>query len=205
MSPTGPQDAAVSVAAVVLAGGEAVRMGRQKLLLELQGRPVIRWVVEAALASAVAETVVVVGHEAGRVGAQVEDLPVTIVLNEDYREGMSSSLRAGLQAVRGRCDAALFLLGDQPFVTPELLDRLISSFAVADKAIVRPEAAGAPANPVLVGAALFPEMLAQHGDVGGREVVARHPDEVLLVPVDDPWVAVDIDSAEDYEAARKHP
>ena len=86
---------------------------------------------------------------------------------------------------------------------PALLDRLIAAFALTTKAIVRPLVGGTPANPVLMSAALFPEILAQRGDVGGREIVARHADDVELVPVDEPWLTVDIDTHADYEAARR--
>ena len=204
MSSSGRERVAVSVAAVVLAGGAAVRMGRQKLLLDLRGRPLLLWAVEAALASAASETIVVVGSEAEHTTQALHGMPVTVVVNDDYREGMSSSLRVGVRAVGEGRDAAVILLGDQPFVTAELLDRLIAAFATTGKAIVRPLVDGVPANPVLLSATLFPELLAQRGDVGGREVVDRHRDEVGLVTVDDPWVTTDIDSMEDYEAARRH-
>lgn len=195
---------AVSVAAIVLAAGRATRMGEQKLLLPLAGRPVVRWAVDAALGSRAAETIVVVGHEAGRLAAVLEGLPVKVVVNSHHEEGMSTSLQAGLRATGAACDAAIFVLGDQPFVTSSLLDRLIERFAETGKAVVRPLVGDRPANPVLMGAELFPEVHEQHGDVGGREIVARHPGEVCLVEVDDPRVGTDIDSVEDYEAAREN-
>lgn len=204
MAAVSRQPRRVRVAAVVLAGGAGVRMGRQKLLLDLHGRPLVRWAVDAALGSAADETVVVVGHEAAGVSAALAGLPVSVIVNDAYREGMSSSLRAGVTAVGDRCDAAVILLGDQPFVTAELLDRLIARFATTGKGIVRPVVAGRPANPVLMSARLFPELLGQRGDVGGREVIDSHPADVALVPVDDDWVTADVDSLEDYEAARRH-
>lgn len=190
-----------SVAAIVLAAGQATRMGSQKLLLPLQGRPLLTWAVDAALSSAVGDTYVVVGHEAEAVIAALGDRPVTVVKNPDYHLGMSTSLQAGLRAASTGRDAVIFLLGDQPFVTGALLDRLIEQFAGTGSMVVRPAVGGRPANPVLMSAALFPEILAQRGDVGGREIVERHLDDATLVPVDDPLVAVDIDTAQDYEAA----
>ena len=126
---------------------------------------------------------------------------MTVVMNPDYAAGMSGSLRAGVQAA-GECEAAIVLLGDQPFVTSGLLDELIDRFAETRANVVRPASSTGPANPVLLSATLFAELLEQRGDVGGREVVERHRDEVSLVPVDDPRVVADIDSIEDYEAAR---
>jgi molybdenum cofactor cytidylyltransferase len=190
----------VSVAAVVLAAGAATRMGTQKLLLPVNGRPMVQWPVDAALGSKASGTVVVVGHQAAQVVAALRGRPVTVVTNPDYAAGMSSSLRAGVLAA-GACEAAVILLGDQPFVSAGLLDKLIDRFAETRASVVRPSLGDGPANPVLLSAALFPELLELRGDVGGREVVERHRDEVSLVPVDDPRVVADIDSIEDYEAA----
>ncbi len=196
--------AEVSVAAIVLAAGRATRMGGQKLLLSLGGRPLVQWAVDAALGSKASGTVVVVGHEAPRVAEVLAGWPVTVVVNSHYEQGLSTSLQAGVRATGGACDAAIFVLGDQPFVTSAVLDRLIERFAETGKAVVRPLVAGRPANPVLMSAELFPEILGQHGDLGGREIIARHPGEICLVAVDDPRVGMDIDSVEDYEAAREN-
>jgi molybdenum cofactor cytidylyltransferase len=193
----------VSISAIVLAAGRSTRMGVQKLLLPLGGRPIVQWVVDAALASKAAETIVVVGHDGALVAEALKDRPVNAVANPDYAAGMSTSLRTGLLAMADDRDGAVILLGDQPFFTPGLLDVLIDRFAQTRKAVVRPSVGGRPANPVLMSSALFPEMLEQRGDVGGREVIARHLAEVCLVPVDDPGVVVDIDSIADYEAAKE--
>lgn len=198
----GREGAEVSVTAVVLAAGRATRMGGQKLLLPLGERPMVQWTVDAALGSKATKTIVVVGHEAGLVAEALEDRPVTVVLNPDYAEGMSTSLQAGVRAAGETCDGVIFLPGDQPFVTSALLDRLIDRFAETRQGVVRPLLGDRPANPVLMSAALFPEILAQGGDVGGREIVERHPGEICLVPVDDPRLVADIDSTQDYEAAR---
>lgn len=196
--------APASVAAIVLAAGRATRMGSQKVLLELKGRSLVQRVADAALCSRAAKTIVVVGYEAGPVKDQLVGRPVTVVVNPDYAAGMSTSLQAGIRAA-GACDAALILLGDQPYVTATLLDRLIEAFRETGKAVVRPLAGDRPANPVLLSAALFPEILAQQGDVGGREIVARHASEVCLVRLVDPTLVVDIDSPQDYEEAKERP
>jgi molybdenum cofactor cytidylyltransferase len=190
-----------SVCAIVLAAGCASRMGEQKVLLTLGGRFLVERAVDAALGSKAGRTIVVVGHEADRVAQVLKGRPVTVAVNPDYELGMSTSLRAGLRAAGPGWDAAVFLLGDQPFVTSAVVDALIDRFAQTGMPITRPLSEGRPAHPVLMGSALFPEILAQVGDVGGREIVDRHPEEVCLVPMDDPRVVVDIDSGEDYEAA----
>jgi molybdenum cofactor cytidylyltransferase len=187
------------VAALILAAGRATRMGSTKVLLPLGGRPMVRRVVDAALASQAAPTVVVVGADAAAVTRALEGMPVAVVVNPDYDEGMSTSLRAGLAALGPEVAGALILLGDQPFVTAALLDTLIDRFATCGKAVVRPSVGGRPANPVLVAAALFPELAAERGDVGGRHVIARRAADVCLVPVADPHELTDIDSPQDYE------
>jgi molybdenum cofactor cytidylyltransferase len=197
-----PTESRVSVAAVVLAAGRATRMGGGKLALPVGGRPMVQRVVDAALGSRASSTILVVGNEADEVLAAVAGRPVTVVVNPDYEDGMSTSLRAGLGAVDPAVDGALVLLGDQPFVSSALLDALIDRFARCGKPVVRPSAGGRPGNPVLFSATLFPEIARERGDVGGRHVVERRPDEVCLVAVDDPHELVDIDSPREYEKER---
>lgn len=192
----------VRVAGVVLAAGGATRMGGSKVVLSVGGRAMVTRVVDAALGSRLADTVVVVGNEADRVRELLRGRSVHIVDNADFAQGMSTSMKAGLRAVEQKCDGALFILADQPFVTSALIDSLIGAFARSKKAIVRPEVAGCPANPVLMAARLFPELLAESGDRGGRRVIARHLDEVCYVSVPDPSLCSDVDSPEDYERVR---
>lgn len=194
---------AVAVSAVVLAAGRATRMGGGKLLLPVDGRPMVRCVVDAALASGVAEVIVVLGHQADDVREVLADMPVTVVVNPDFAYGMSTSLRAGLGAVDPAANGVVILLADQPFLTSALIDTLIERFASTGKAVVRPSVAGKPANPVLVSSALVPELVAEEGDIGGRRVVGRHAADVCLVPVEDPHELVDIDSPGQYEKARQ--
>jgi len=188
---------------VILAAGQATRMGEQKLLMPVGERPMVRRVADAALGSRAARTIVVVGHEAAAVLAALDGAPVIAAMNAEYADGMSTSLKAGLRASAGTSDAAIFLLGDQPYVTSALIDEMIGRFVSTGAAVVRPEVGGRPANPVLMSAQLFPEILEQSGDVGGREIVERHSDAVSLVSVNDPRVCVDIDSPQDYEATKE--
>lgn len=193
----------IRVLGVVLAAGRATRMRGSKVTRPVGGRPMVERVVDATLESRLAGTVVVVGHEADNVRAIVEDRPVRVVDNPSFADGLSTSIHAALRDIGPDFDAALFLLADQPFVTGALIDRLLESFAVSGKLIVRPESDGSPGNPVLFSARLFPELLRETGDHGGREVVRRHADEVCLVAVDDPLTCLDIDSLEEYERVRK--
>ena len=160
------------ISAIVLAAGRSSRMGEQKVVLPLGGRPLVRRVVDTTLGAAVTETIVVVGYEAEAVCATLRDTPARIVVNADYALGMSTSLHAGIRAARPDCAAAVFLLADQPFVTATMIDLLISRFIAGGAWVVQPTVDGRACHPVLMSAKLFPEILSQRGDVGGREVIA---------------------------------
>lgn len=187
------------IAAVVLAAGASSRYGEHKLLLPVQGKPLIRRTVEQALASRADEVVVVLGREAETVRRALDELPVRCVLNPHYREGMSTSVRAGIEALGPAVEAALIALGDQPTAGPEIADRLIESYRSTGKPIVVPSYRGERANPVLFAAWLFPEILEVQGDQGAREVIAQDPERVAVVSF--AFSAPrDVDTAEDYEA-----
>jgi molybdenum cofactor cytidylyltransferase len=187
---------------ILLAAGTSSRMGRPKQLLEWRGRPLVRHVAEQALASQrLTGLVVVVGAVADSVRAALTGLdgPVLIVQNPDYASGQASSLRVGLGALPATARAALVLLVDQPLVTPALIDALIAAYdADQDALALIPYYRGRRGNPVLLVRALFDELRLLEGDVGAREVLARHAGAVRQIVLDDPAVVSDMDTPEDY-------
>ncbi len=178
-------------------------MGSAKVLLPWQGRPLIRHVAEVALASRLAELIVVVGHQAEEVTAALHELPLRVVHNVDYRGGQSTSLRAGIAAVPDSAAAAVVLLADQPFVTTDVVDALITTFQVTSAPIVAACAAGRRGNPVLFARGLFPKLSTIGGDEGARGVIAAHRDQLRCVEVESS-VFADIDTPDDYVALRRH-
>ena len=191
------------IAAIVLAAGASARMGRQKLTLPMaDGRPLVRAAVEQVLAAGLDDAVVVLGREAEAVASALRGLPIRTVVNPRYAEGQSTSLRAGLDALAPGTEAAIVALGDQPLPDPGVNRRLVEAFRASGRAIVAPVYREGRGNPVLFAASVFDELRRVEGDRGGRPVIARDPRRVAEVPVDAPMPA-DIDTPEDYEAARR--
>ena len=172
------------IAGIVLAAGAGRRFGSQKLLAPLEGVPIARRSVEALLGASLDEVVVVLGSDGQAVAASLAGLPVRLVTNAAYAEGMSTSLRAGLDALDPACQAALVALGDQPGVGASIVDRLVARYRATRAPIVAPlYQGGVRGNPVLFDRSLFDELRAVTGDEGGRSVVARDTARVVLVEV----------------------
>jgi molybdenum cofactor cytidylyltransferase len=186
------------IAAIILAAGAASRMGRPKQLLDWGGRPLVRVAAETALTARFDQVVVVVGHARDAVAAALAGLPLRLIDNPAYAAGQSTSLRAGIAALGPEVAVALVMLGDQPFVTAAIVERLIAEWRASSAPIVAPSYAGQRGNPVLFARMLFPELLAIQGDQGARTVLAADPSRIRLVPFDDPRPLADIDTPEDY-------
>jgi EmrB/QacA subfamily drug resistance transporter len=193
----------IPVAAIVLAAGGSVRMGQLKQLLPVGGQPMVRRVAEAVCAAELAQVLVVVGARADQVAQALVALPVDVVANEQWAEGMSTSLRAGLQALRPEIQAVLIVLADQPALTPHLLKALVARYHATGAPIVAPFFRGQHGNPVLFDRSLFPELLAVEGDQGGRALLVRHHERMECIDIDDPAAVLDVDTRQDYEKAQE--
>jgi molybdenum cofactor cytidylyltransferase len=180
------------VAAIVLAAGRASRMGSNKLVAELDGVPIVRRSVAAALASRARPVIVVTGHEAAAVRDALAGLEVTFAHNPSYEGGMSTSLQAGLAAA-GAVDAALVCLGDMPRLAAHHLDAVIAAHQGGDTIVV-PTFDRKRGNPVLWPRRYFAEIASLTGDVGARALIDRHADHVVFLPIDDPAILVDVDT-----------
>ncbi|MGH8580682.1 MAG: nucleotidyltransferase family protein [Gammaproteobacteria bacterium] len=181
---------------VVLAAGLSSRMAPvNKLLISLGDRPLIQHVVQAALDGGLDPVTVVSGYDREAVHAAVAGLPVRIVGNDDYEEGLASSIRAGVAAIAADVDAALFLLGDMPLVTPRHLRPLLVAFAPAEgHSICVPTYRTRRGNPVLWGAQYFPHLLQLSGDEGARVLFPNFADQIAEVDMPDDAALVDIDT-----------
>jgi len=190
------------VSAVVLAGGASKRMGRaNKLLAEINGAAPVHHAVQTALSSDAAEVIVVTGHEAGLVRDALSEFDVRFVHNPDYRQGLSTSLRAGIGAVSETLTGAVVLLADMPKVAAATVNALIERFhSDGDKTICRPTFEGLAGNPILWPREFFPEILEIRGDIGARRLMDRYGERISDVEVDDPGIHFDIDKPEDLNS-----
>ncbi len=184
------------VAAIVLAAGASRRFGTPKQLVPWQGQPLLRHVLWQVLAAQVDEVVVTLGAYADQVAPVVHGLPVTLVIHRDWAQGMSTSVRTGLRALRTEPDAALFVLADQPGLTPAWIHRILRVYETIHAGIVAPRAGERPGNPVLFDRVFFPELMKITGDQGGRVVMRAHPQAIHWLEAD-PSLLWDIDFPED--------
>ncbi|MCZ6586957.1 MAG: molybdopterin-binding/glycosyltransferase family 2 protein [Alphaproteobacteria bacterium] len=186
------------IAGVVLGGGQSRRMGVvNKLLAKVDGKPMIRHAVDTVREAGADPVIVVTGHEAERVRAVLDDADVIFVHNDDYAEGLSTSLRTGIAAVPDTCDGALVALGDMPRLQPAHVERLIDAFSPdAGRAICVPTWQGKRGNPVLWARRFFAEMEQVDGDVGAKHLIGALVELVHEVEMPDSGVLIDVDSPE---------
>lgn len=188
------------ISGVVLAAGTSSRLGRPKQLLDLAGRPLVRHVVDAALASTLDEVVIVVGHAAEAVRAVLPSHDrLRTAENRSHTGGQSTSLIAGLRAVHPVTEAIVVLLGDQATVRASAIDAVVDRFRRGRRTIVQASYSGTPGHPTLLARELWPEVEALTGDEGARSIVRRHRAERALVEMGGPTLA-DVDTEEDYRA-----
>jgi len=155
-------------------------------------------VLHIVRATSVEEVVVVLGHSAAQIGQRIPAWCRT-VLNKDWETGISSSIRVGLEAIKGNVEAVLFVLADQPHVTSEGIERILQAYYGSMKPIVVPAYHGQRAPPILFDHSLFSELKGLRGDMGGRQVIERFASQVLAVEMQSPDMFLDIDTPTDYE------
>jgi nicotine blue oxidoreductase len=215
-------DAARRAGAVILAAGAGSRMGRPKALLEFEGQLLVERTVETALAGGCARAIVVLGAQADEVRRRAALGSAEVVVNEDWGEGMGSSLRAGLAALdaahemtraqtpdphqgqtpRPIYDAALVLLVDQPFVGPEAVRAVLSAWQAGAR-LASASYAGRRGHPVLFGREHWPAVARSAvGDAGARAFLAEHADDIVLVACDGLATPRDLDTPADLAAVR---
>lgn len=186
------------VAGVVLAAGRSSRMGRNKLVLQIAGEPMVRGVVRRAGLAGLDPVVVVLGYDPEATTAAIGELTFRAIVNPDPARGLTSSLRAGLEAVPEDAAAAVMILGDMPLVTVEMLSGLVSRYRSEQPAVVVSVYGDVAAPPTLFDARLFEEILDLPDTMRPRVVVRRYRAETAAMQ----WPAdsrQDVDRPEDAE------
>jgi molybdenum cofactor cytidylyltransferase len=163
-----------STAGIILAAGSSSRLGTPKQLLLWQGQPLVKIVSQKLLATGIQPIIVVVGAKSNAVKKALEDLDITTVENLYWKEGISTSIRAGIAALPDNIQAAIFATSDQPFVPESLIRKLIDAYGQTGAEIICPECKGELRNPVLFDKNLFAELAQLEGDTGGKALFDHH-------------------------------
>lgn len=194
--------AVVKLAAVVLAAGSSSRMGRNKLLLELDGETLVRRAVRAAAEAGVDSVIVVLGHEEALVRPQLEGLACRAIVNPDHARGFDTSLHAGVRQAADDADAIVVVLPDMPHVTSAMIATLLERYRATGAPLVVSHYGDVQAPPTLFDRKLFGELLATPGERCAKQVVGRHRHEAVVVD----WpegARRDIDVPADYDRVRE--
>ncbi len=191
------------VSAVLLAAGAGSRFGGGKLLSPYRGRALVEATLSGLRGAPVDEIIVVVGKEAEELRRVCEPYGVRTLENPEWEAGMSTSVRAGLEALGPGTEAAAVLLADQPLVGAEAVARLVAAHEAGAEVAVATYG-GAPRNPVLFAREVWPLLQSElSGDEGARGFIRRHPELVTEVPCEDVADPADVDTAEDLERLEK--
>ncbi|MCK5162639.1 MAG: nucleotidyltransferase family protein [Desulfobacula sp.] len=187
------------IAGIILAAGSSLRMGKTKQLLPFGSSTLLGQVVQNAKDSALNEIIVVLGHGADEIEKAIDLSGTKVVRNTEYSKGHSTSLIKGLENISSICDAAMFLLGDQPLVTAAIINRLIDACKTSDAPIIIPYCNDIRGNPVIFAKSLFHRLKSLIGDTGPRVLFNEFQESILKVPIADEAILVDVDTMDDYK------
>jgi molybdenum cofactor cytidylyltransferase len=191
-----------SIAIIILAAGASTRMGKPKQLLEYNGRSLIQHAVEVATASGCHPIIVILGANAERIKPEIATLSVETIENLFWQQGMSTSIRKGIETLNknnSKAEAAILMLCDQPFVSPDLIEQLIKVYRTTCAPIVASEYDRILGVPALFDRTLFSQLTTLSNDVGARQIIKKYSQQVAKVSF--PEGIIDIDTPQDYSNA----
>jgi len=184
--------------AIILAGGESKRMKRPKLLLPFRGKTIIETVVKNVTDSNVNKTMVILGAVVKPILRLISEFPVTHYYNDNYKEGMLSSVKCGFRNLPGELQSVIVFQGDQPLISPHTVNEVINAWRESGKGIVIPVTGGKRGHPILIDRKYRDEIEKLDDTIGLRSLSAKFSDDVLEVEVDAPEILTDIDTQQDY-------
>ena len=187
------------ISGLILGAGASQRLGPPKQLLPFRGTTMLGWVVDQAQrATGLDEVVVVLGRAADQVRASVKFGAARVVENPVFGEGCASSYRAGLGALNPESSAAMIILGDQPRITPEVIDRVADEWRQQESAIALCSYRGRKGHPMIFARSLFDQLIALHGDKAAWKLVDANAGLVQEIDFDLPFPD-DVNTTEDFE------
>lgn len=190
------------ISGIILAAGKAKRMGKQKLLLPFRGSTILENVIETVTSCKSIEEVIVI-YGAAEIIDKVGKYNIKTVYNPIAEEGQSTSVIAGVKNSNPRTMAYMFIMGDQPFISPYMLEKLIDIWKQNVLSIIVPRYNGKNGMPTIFSADFRKDLMNITGDKGGRDVIKANPDKVKYVDMDDAMAGFDVDTPEDYEKLLK--
>lgn len=181
------------IRAIILGAGKATRMGKDKLNLRLGDKAIIDMVIENAKASKLDELVLVYGKY--EINTDIKK-----IYNADYEQGMSTSVKKGLEGFEG--EAVMLLLGDMPFVTVDIINKLYDDFALSSKNIAVPIFNEKRGNPVIIGQKYFDDLMQNIGDKGARAIINNNLEDIQWVEIKSNGIFIDIDDEKSYNSIK---
>lgn len=196
------------IGAIILAAGMSIRMGEPKLLLPLRGQPLFRHAIDSILGSPVQPIYLVAGKYIEEIRQHSEDYPeMKIIHNPNYADGMSTSLKLGVQSIKEHVDAVMIFLADQPLISRVIIQSLIDKYIQCKDEgvrIIRPKYKGEVGHPILVDAVLLNEFHSINGDQGGKSIIKKYEAVTETVSFDNSMWGFDIDTPEDFQKVKLH-
>ena len=190
-------------AGIILAAGMSTRFGRLKQVQAIDGKPLLEWAIDACLGSNLERIFLVLGFRRQEIlrvlASKIRHPRLDVIFNAHYRNGQSSSLHAGINAVKDSFPSAMFVLGDQPLIDAPTLDFLLERFWSSRKSICAPFFNNKRGNPVIFSNEYYTEIAGIEGDVGARRIIEDNPGQVLSVPLRRLSFFYDVDTQEDVK------
>ena len=186
------------ISAILLAAGKSKRMnGENKLIKKIQGIPVIKHSVKNILASSIDELILVLGHQNEIIGKIIDkDKKIKFVFNKDFRNGMSSSIKTGLNHLSAKTEAFFICMGDMPMVNKNIFNLLINS--KNNTSIIVPTYKSKQGNPILFPKSFKKKIMTIKGDVGAKKIVELNKDKILKIKTDDQSIIKNFNTQEDF-------
>ncbi|KPV47542.1 hypothetical protein SE19_00590 [Acidiplasma aeolicum] len=189
------------VSGIILASGESRRFGENKLFYKINGKMLIEYTIENARNSLLYEKIIVFNPAVNYSVLNLNGFKIAI--NYDYKNGMSTSIVAGLRKVENNIDGVMILLGDSPLIDQNIINRMINIYSQNDAGIVSAYNSGIPVNPAIFSSKYFNDLLNLKGDVGGRFILRNHPEDIIRVEIDNNAL-LDVDTKEDLKKIFKN-